>query len=281
MDQALQFDRRAQLQVDTLLVQDLRVSFKIKKTDKKHPNTAEIRVYNLAAATRARMQTKNAAVVLSVGYRNSGVRQIFSGDARTVDHVKGGHDGNKPEWETIIRCGDGERCYQFAPYSKGWSPGSAVTSVVKDIGTALNLDLGNLSQRLGQAAQAKTFAHGFSFHGKASDALSQALGAVDLDYSIQDGSLQILGDRETNTDPVMLISPSTGMVGSPDHGTPLKKGEAPLLKVTALLLPNLRPGSRIKVESNAVNGYFRARIVEHEGDTHQGRWYTVIQATPL
>src|SRR4051812_17238385 len=63
-----------------LTVTDLRVQFKIKKTTKKEPNTAEITITNLNPEHRAQLQTQGGKFILLAGYESTGVEQLFVGD---------------------------------------------------------------------------------------------------------------------------------------------------------------------------------------------------------
>lgn len=282
-DNRYQFERRCLVIVDDVRVEGLRTVFRVKKTDKPEPNTAEIGVYNLAADTRGRIKKKWAKVILAAGYKgNNTLSQIFSGDARTVDHVKGGTSGAGADWETRIRCGDGEHAYAFTPYSKSWAPGTSVVTVLQDICENLGLDFAQARQRLSETfpGDFPTFSRGISLHGLAAKSLRQVCAAAGLGFSIQDGGIQLLTDREAKKDQAIEVTPETGLIGSPDHGTPRKQGEPVLLRVKVLLNPLIGPRSRIHLTSRELDGVYIARTVEHEGDTMGANWYTLIQASP-
>ena len=88
MTTQLQYIRRCNLVVsgasgDGLDLSSLRIVFKIKKSDAQTPNTAEIRVYNLAPDTAKQIRKEFKRVVLQVGYEsNYGV--IFDGNIKQV-----------------------------------------------------------------------------------------------------------------------------------------------------------------------------------------------------
>lgn len=46
--------------------------------------------------------------------------------------------------------------------------------------------------------------------------------------------------------------------------------------VKSLLLPQVNPADKVKLESVSVTGWFRAETVKHIGDTHQGDWVTEL-----
>jgi hypothetical protein len=52
-------------------------------------------------------------------------------------------------------------------------------------------------------------------------------------------------------------------------------------KVESLLQPGLVPGCFVKVESDFVQGYFKALTVSHSGDTWDGDWKTEIETKAI
>jgi hypothetical protein len=286
MPAAVLFDRRVVVAVDNLQVEFLRCSFKVKKSLKADPNTAEIKVTNLSPASRANMRKRGARVVLLAGYTGT-VAQIFAGDARLIDHRK-----DPTEWTTVIQCGDGERSYSLARFSKSYKKGINVKDVIKDIVNALKVGKGNLDAAMDKVSG--QFLTGFSANGNAATELERILSARGMTFSIQDGKLQILSERET-TKIVTVLNKASGLIGSPEFVTPdpPKGGVAPdptkgshptqpFLKIKALLQPQIKPGGKVKVESANVKGQlYRAEIVTHTGDTAGGEWYTEIEGVPV
>lgn len=252
---------------DDVATPGLRITFKIKKTSQKQPNTSEIVVYNLAPTTRAQLQKKGVRVLLEAGYVSTGLQRICLGDVRTVDHIR-----DHADWKTTLKGGDGERSYQFARASQSFAGGTTVGQVVTACAGSMGLTLGNT------ATQAAKLSHvlqqGWTAHGAASSELERILRSVGYAYSIQDGEVQILAPGESVQQSIPLLDTTSGLLGSPEMGTPEKKGQPQLLKYRSLLQPQARPGGRNHVVSDRYNGIFRDRIVEHSGDTRSGEWFT-------
>jgi len=265
--------------VNDLLVDGLRVQFKVEKTLTKNPNTAHITISNLSEDTRRKMRKRHAEVVLSAGYTDT-VAQIFSGTARTTDHVR-----KEASWETVIQCGDGEVQFRAARVSQSFGPGTKVADVIAAIARSTGLKLGNAleqAQSGGFRGSLEQFAQGFVAHGKAATQLDKILRSAGFDWSIQDGALQFLRATETAKNQAVLLTEGTGLIGSPEHGTPDKKGKPSVLKAKALLQPTLKPGGRVEIRSRAIAGaQFRIEKVTHTGDTGGGDWYSEIECQPL
>ncbi len=247
---------------DGILVEGLRMSFKVEKTLTKNPNTCELTITNLSAERRAQLQKHGVRVILRAGYKET-VAQIFSGDARTIDHS---HD--KASWHTKIQCGDGERAFQFARFSETYAPGARVSDVIRDVATALGLDVGNaVAQTRALTGPLDSFVTGYVAHGRASNVLDELLRSVGLTWSIQDGALQVLSSTEAVPGEGLLISASSGLVGSPEYGNPEKKGGPAPLIVKSLLQPTARCGALIALESESHRGTYRITKLSHSGDT--------------
>lgn len=267
------FKRVFSLRFDTFEVKNLRIGFHVKKSLSKEPNTAEIKLFNLNEDTRHKMQAKGTPFILSAGYEGS-IGVIFSGKTRTVDHVRDGAD-----WVTHIKSGDGETAYQFQRFSKSYGPGTSIRQVITECAAALALNPGNLQAALAQPLRGNVtqFVHGYTAHGNAIDILDRLLKSAGFTVSVQNGALQVLRGSQPVQAQAVLLTPATGLVGSPEHATPEKKGSAPRLKLESLLQPQIVCGGLVAVRAEQVNGTYRVENLEHVGDTHSSEWLTKME----
>lgn len=258
---------------DVVEVEDLRVAFKVVKTGKKEPNTAEVTISNLSPTRRASLQQKGVKFILQAGYEGTGIAQIFVGDARTVDHKRNGAN-----WDTVIKSGDGERAYNFARVSESFSAGSPVSDVVNRIAGSLGLGLGNLKSQL--AGMTGTYDNGYAAHGPASRELDKVLRAAGYEWSIQDGEIFAHKPEAPGAILVPDLSPETGLIGSPEYGSPDKKTKRAPLKIRCLLNPGIKIGGQVYIRSERHNGPVTVKKIEHTGDTAGGDWYTDFEGQP-
>jgi hypothetical protein len=274
---ALLYQRRCVVAVDTLLVDGLRVQFKVVKSLKKEPNSCELTISNLSKATRSTMRKTRAAIILSAGYADT-VAQIFSGHARTTDHKRNG-----PTWETLIQAADGEVQFQANRVSESFGPGTKVADVIAKLAGASGLNPGNVLEAAragGFRGNLDQFAQGYVAHGKAATELERIFKSAGLEWSVQDGALQVLKPGATSTTKAILLSPTTGLIGSPEHAAPDKKGKPSPLKCKALIQPQFKPGVRVAVQARDVQGEYRIVKVTHTGDTHGPAWYSELEVRP-
>lgn len=249
----------------------LRIVFKVTKNSQKEPNAGEISIYNLAPTTRAKMEQKGVRSILEAGYAATGLDPLFIGDARTIDHLREG-----PDWRTVMKCGDGERSFRFARSAASFAGGVTVGDVVRSCVVSMGLSLGNTATQA--AALSKVLQQGWTAYGTASTCLDLILRSVGYAFSIQDGVVQILAPNESVAQTIPVLDSTSGLIGSPEMGTPEQKGKPQLLKVRSLLMAQGRPGGRIDLRSERYNGIFRTRKVEHSGDTRGGDWFSDFQS---
>ena len=257
-----------------LEIERLRIQFKVEKTLDKEPNTAEIRISNLAEGNRADLCKLPLIVRLEAGHEeDAGLRLVFQGDLRY-----GYSKQNDCDWETVQQCADGSRAFQHARVNRSYKAGTSVSTVLRDAALTLGLVLPRNVET--SAELQRSFASGYSIFGPTRDELTRLLAPFGYSWSIQNGTLQILKDDDTPPDRAIVISQETGLLGSPEFGAPPKDGKPPTLTIKSLLYPQVSPGVRLSVQSKSINGIFRAERVTHTGDTHGDEWITEIEAKP-
>lgn len=280
------FDRRVRLTIgqepptgdfvrlvpDATVITGLRVQFKVNKSLKPEPQKSTIVVYNLSAESRGKMQGKGLRFVLEAGYPDS-LAVIYSGHNRTADHPRQGVD-----WISKFECGTAERSIKFARISESFKPGASVGDVVKKAVNALVADPGNALDKAKGFVQ--SFASGYAAHGYAADELTRLLEPLGYGWSIQDGRMQLLGIGESLPEEPVLLSPSTGLIGSPELGSPVTKGGPNLVKIRSLLQPQFAPGKRVLLDSSGRSGVHRIISLAHTGDTAGGDWYSDLETLP-
>lgn len=273
------FSRAVRVIAGTLEITGLRVQFRVKKTLSKEPNECELSIYNLNEEHRRAVETKGLSVRIEAGYVGN-VAQIFVGDVRHAEHVR-----EKADWVTRLQLGDGERAYRHARVSESFKAGNSLGSVFRKVADSLGVDA-TKAQGIVDALQ-RQFTQGTSVFGKASTELDRLLSGTGLEWSIQDGELQVLSATGTTESALIVLNSETGLIGSPTYGTPEaaspnKAAQKPkTLKIKSLLMPALRVGGRVRVEADSVKSDFKVQTLTHTGDTHGGDFYSEVEGVPL
>jgi hypothetical protein len=109
--------------------------------------------------------------------------------------------------------------------------------------------------------------NGFSFDGPLFDLLDDFGKRFGLEFSVQDGTLEVQAEapddpRNADNRPPVLISPQSGMIGSPE------KMENGRVRVHSLLNPAIALYRRIQIESRDYSGFFMPDNLRYGGDTH-------------
>ncbi len=258
---------------DDRAVAGMRLKFRITKTDKKEPNTSEITVTNLSPDRRKSLQKKGVKVMLEAGYRDTGVAKIFTGDVRSIDHIR-----STADFDTTMKLGDGERAWNFARVSESFSPGTRAADIGKALGKALGIGLGNLEKILSE--NTGIFDQGYAAAGSAAREFDRFMRSQKLLWSVQDSEIQVLKPGQVLEAPIPYFTADSGLVESPEMGTPGKKGKPALVTFKGLLQP-VKPGTKVKLKSERYDGLVKVKSCTYDGDTHGGAWYVTISGEVL
>ncbi len=266
---------------------NLRVRFKVQQSNLQRPNVAEIIITNPSKATAEAVQKEGKTISLEAGYQ-TGFGLVFKGDI--IQKIGPARESSQFQ-DTYLKilATSGDRAYNFSVVSKTLAAGhtfkdqvNTVLDVMKPYGIVAGFmsDLGSKKM-----PRAKTF------HGMARDVLRQIGLSTGADWSIQDDKLQVLKHKDTVPGAFVLNS-RTGLIGMPVQ-------TIDGIMVTCLLNPRIRPGTRIQIDQSSItrasispnytaevqnsmiptvatDGFYKAVIVDHEGDTRGGPWYTKI-----
>lgn len=255
---------------DELVISGLRVKFEVVKNSAKDPNTCSLEIYGCSERTRAQLQHKPLAVFLDAGYDGQ-THRLFNGDLRYANSRIEGTD-----WVTKLEIADGARSLSRARVNRSYSSGTSLKTVVSDVVKQMGLRIPtNMNGARELDAQ---FATGVVIEGLASSELSRLLKPHKISWSIQNSRLQMLRENEVRSDAVLLFTPDTGLIGTPEYGTPTKEQKSPSLSLQVMLEPDVLPGGKIKIESKSVNGLFKVERCTHDGDLYGPEWITSIEA---
>jgi hypothetical protein len=244
--------------------------FKAKKNLKPEPNTASVKLYGLAPETRRILETPKKLVLrLEAGYPGS-VAQLFLGEVRSAHTTREG-----PELVTEIATADSAKEMAKARLQMTIGPKVPTAVALKAIAQALGVGMGNVgivAARLSASGSA-IFGPGSALSGNAERLMTDICRSADLEWSVQDGVIQILDRGTALNEKAVLLSPDTGLVGSPtvDH-----KG---VVSATAFIQPDLRPGRKVAFDSLDFKGGYKIGDCEYTGDTAGNDWYCKMELT--
>lgn len=284
--------RYCRVTVGTLALQGqdgtgLDVKFRIKKTLKPEPNTCDLDIYNLnpdhrKALAASTTLSKSVAsppgtggqvvpVRIDAGYKNA-TAQVWLGELREAQTNHNGQDEI-----TNLTTGDGDTAVSRQRISVALGPGTTPATAMRNLLKALGIGQGNLPKALSllnTSGVAQMYRKGAVLKGLAADHMTDLCRSAGLEWSIQEGQLQVVTLGQPLDGQAISVSEKTGMVETPTVDT---KG---ILSVTTLMIPGIRPGVKIAVDSESVSGGFRVISCEYEGQTFgkDSPWYIRIEA---
>lgn len=271
-----------------LIEPPIRVSFDIQKDVKSEPNENTIKIYNLSESTRKAIEKQDLRCVLYAGYiEEQNTTLLASGDIATAYSY---HEG--ADWVTEIYFLDGLIEVRDTAVSLGYAANVSSTVIVNDIASKMGLKL-----VANNAINERKWENGFSFYGAARKALDKVIAGTGLEWSVQNGELQIVNKGKTTKRQGVVLAKDSGLIGFPERtreaaraktadGEDEKKSKRQKItlsnqaqdgwNVKSLLLPQVNPADKVKLESLSVTGWFRAETVKHIGDSHSGDWITEL-----
>jgi hypothetical protein len=285
----LLWDRRSTVTVGTIQIQsrgladqgpgDLRFSFDVTKTIRPEPNKCTLRLFNLNGDHRSYLQqlspigsTRGIPVQIEAGYAE-GTSVIFLGDVRNAVSTKDG-----PDRITTLGGGDGEKVHQAARASQTFPKGTKPGDVVRALAVSLGVKPGNLNAAISQINTAfdGIFLGGTVITGRASDEMTRICKGLDLEWSIQNGVLQILDRKAALGKTAIVLNKDTGLLGNPTIGID-SKDKRQVVTCKSLLQPDVYPGRIVIVQSDDVQGQFRIEETHHQGDSRAETWEVEIK----
>ena len=268
------WDRAYELILDDIVIKDLDISFNAIRNTETEPNTLDLEILNLSKNTRKKLEDKKKFLVqLKAGYKGS-IGTVFLGQVREISSTH-----SSTEWVTTISSGDGEDAKAESRVNKSYGPGASVANVMQDVARSMQVEQGNLTQNLARGrlvtSKMPTFVNGITVSGPAHKEFDRICKSAGLEWSIQENKLQILPANKALQTLAVVLTPNNGLIGSPtisSDGT---------LNALSLINSDIIPGKQLVIQSEHVNGRFRAEKCTYKGQTSGQDWYIEIEGKEL
>jgi hypothetical protein len=272
-----------------------KITFSVENQDVTTPNTARIRIYNLAKDTVRTITKEYTSVWLNAGYTNSAnYGLIFSGDLKQFKYGK----ENSVDSYLELFCADGDSAYTTTVINQTVAAGATQKQIGQRISGTFNDNgtpqAGDYQTVYGDANQF-ALPRGKVLFGQSVDYQNDWATHNGFRTSIQNGQLVIVPITGYRPGEAVYISSTTGMVGVPEEtnqGITVKCLLNPLIRVGCLI--QLNPADILgltfigggQVQYGAIpqsaplstSGFYRVMISEFVGDTRGQEWYTTITA---
>jgi hypothetical protein len=255
---------------------EMKIAFDISKGIESSQNTAVVGIWNLNEGHRNAVGKELDNITLEAGYippgESGNVGIIFKGQMRDVEHRRDG-----PDIITRLSCGDGDKAFRRAAISKTFPKGTKVEDVVEELYKQMEkegIDRGEWKF----PQDMPPYKRPYSMCGSCTRELDTIGRGRGFYWSSQNGVMEIM-PADGYIGGIVLITPETGMIDTPtitDNG----------VKVSALLNPEIRPGRRVRIESqtlemNAEGGEYRVSQCAYNGDNRDGDFRVEIQGESI
>lgn len=238
MDASRQWKRRAQVVVGKagagLLIEALRIEFEVVKTIDPSPNTATIKIFNLAPENEARIKKEYDEVLLNAGYEDS-MRLVFRGNVKHVYRYRDGTD-----YVTEIEAADGDKDFRTAIMNETLAAGTTNAQIVERASKTFSSTSTGFVDVAGRARL-----RGRVISGNTRDVIGEVARDSGANWSIQDGALTIVKASSVAPGEAIVIRADTGMLGAPEIND---KG----ITVKCLLNPQIRINGAVKLDNAGI-----------------------------
>lgn len=276
------FNRLVELQIgkageEGRLFKDLRIEFEVDKNRESNSNSGRISIYNLNNQSRNLINDEGQKYQLKVGYAGLGqspILEILSlGDVLDVETIRRG-----PDIVTQFKIGEATKALAEKTLDKSYDEGVSVKTIVNDMADQLEVAKGAI-----KGLKDLVFNSGYSATGKIKDRLDELTGKQDLEWSVQNGELQILPKDDSTDEEAVLLTMDTGLLKAYKAKSE-KSGATELKDVTrfeALLNPNIKIGRKVKIvsEINEIDEFVTVRRIKYMGDNKDGTFKCIGEAS--
>ena len=255
------FDRQIEVQVAGLTISALRISLSIERELDKTQDKGEVAIYNLKDEHEDQIYERGRRIVVRAGYPQTAAI-VFEGEVQRITRAR-----ENLARVTRIKLGDHVRHKDTLSgvYAGSWEGPVPVREIAVAIASeGLRLPVGPLDA----IPEDATFTNFYWGGQSAAVALSRLLDSVRCIWFEDDEVIRInRTDRLQPDAPAVVVSPETGLIGTPratDEGAECRM----------FLNPAVRLGGLLTIESANVDGRWKVVGIKHAGDNWEGKFET-------
>lgn len=244
----------------------LHIGFSIQKSETETQNTGKVSIWNLNDEHLSILNKKDCALSLRAGYGDR-LNLIFAGIISFSTTYRQGAD-RVTEIEVVDNLVQIRDTFCSVSYRGKVNTKTVMDDVANQMGVAVTYSYN---------AKFADLANGFSYVGQAKNIMDKMCQCSNLVWSIQNGVMQVKCPNDVMSKEVYLLNAESGMIGSPSRVVVSQSdsGEGNVVgwDVEYLLNGAIHIDDYVKVESEAVTGYFRVYSLDIAGDNISGDWY--------
>lgn len=281
-------------------IKDLQIRFSVTKTSDNtdSKNRAKVEIFNLSEERRKALEEDYVRVSLKVGYYDTGLVELFSGEVVNISSSKNDirRFNTRRQGTDLITVLDIDELYttlnntivsSIVPAGK--TVRDVILSIIKDIPEVTRHEMN------GKAIQ-RNLPDGYPISGTPRQSLDKLAKEYGLEWQIDGGVLYVAdsdGTFSDNKDSVPKIGQMSGLIERPEFINPDskrlrkkkddgddRKGNSKIrkrsIRFKILLNPTIIAGSIVYLDFGDLSGYYKISEVRHEGDFRGNTWYSTL-----
>ena len=245
----------------------LHISFSVEKSSEESPNDAKVQIWNLSPDNLSILETKDCIVELKAGYGSSRALLLVGNVTSAITEL------DNADRMTELTVVDGLVELRDTNLTISINGKVDSKSVYQQIANEMGISIvfaGDLTF--------VTLPNGFSYVGKAKNALQKLATLCGHAWSIQNQVLQITLPGRPITTQGYVLSADTGLIKIPKKitigsGDDQKTG----WEVEYLLNGAIGVNDIVELKSNTISGYFLVYKITMDGDNMSGDWLCTAQ----
>ena len=264
----------------TLEITGLHCTFKVQKSsdNKKKGNHASVSVYNLSDENRKAIESSKTTIALDVGYYDTGLYELFSGEVTDVETKRSGED-----IFTTFTLDSAYTGLNHKLISKLIAPNTSIEDLFRQVAKLMP----EITQtKFSGPSLKKKVVDGYPANGTPRQILTEVCDAYGLEWQIDSGILYVtdvthahMTDKQT-----FVLNEMSGLIERPEveeieeqrsKNDKKKKGRKGL-KIQCLLNPLIKSGGLIKLEFGDLTGLYKVIDVSHVGEVYGNTWMTTM-----
>jgi hypothetical protein len=261
-----------------IMISELFVKFDVTKSDKEAMNSATVTIYNPNRQTELNFGAAGNRLVIEAGYADENVSPLFFGDVLFSETKRDGVNR-----VLTVTAQDGNKNYLTKKVTCSFKEASKTKMIVNSLVNNLALPVVGMENIPAESG----YQIGYSFVGLVKDGLSEVLAHCGCGWSIQNETLYIIKAGAAVPDTGIFLTAQSGLISvdvMADKKNVPKAGETPKkITVKSILIPQLVPGARCRVQSLAKNidGFFKIRSAHFVGDNRDGEFTSECEADAI
>lgn len=246
----------------------LHISFSIEKSDAESPNAAKVQIWNLTDQHIKVLESKDCVIELKAGYGDKMVL-ILLGTITSAITTRSNAD-RMTELSVVDSFTELRDTYINVSLNGKVNSKTVYNTIANKMGLPI---------KFGKEVKFKNIPNGYSYVGKAKNALHKIATFNKNVWSIQDGIILVAVPGCAVKTSGYLLSEKTGLIDIPRKITIStdKKKEKSGWEVKYFLNGAIGVNDTVQLKSDHANGYFRVLKVTMDGDNMEGDWICTAQ----